>query len=404
MRRRWALIVIQLTAVGVLLFFLGWAFRGAWHEARPRLRDASFPDLAISTAILGAYYLLFTVAWQRILAAWDVHIPYFVALQAEMASILAKYVPGTVWIPAARIAALRRAGVRNTPLVLSSMLMEAGLSTIAGILVLFASLTTVGFGAAPVLPLLLLALITIVGLHPRVFTPGIRRVFRRFGASELPPLHYSTILGLIVYYCCTWLLGGAALFFLLRSVGGHPSATEIPYLGGIAAVSAIVTTPTTVARTWTTRGVQGTLIWAAVMFLGAALYEEIAFRGFLFPQLYLKFRGSHRVRFWAALLVSQFLFAISHIPAHIMIRHLSGSTLWTQVILQGVAGVMLLLLYLRTRNLWISAGIHGLANAPTPLFEGAMGWEYFLIALLVAWPWIARRPTQRGLAKVETRG
>ena len=172
----------------------------------------------------------------------------------------------------------------------------------------------------------------------------------------------------------------------------------------IAAVSAIVTTPTTVARTWTTRGVQGTLIWAAVMFLGAALYEEIAFRGFLFPQLYLKFRGSHRVRFWAALLVSQFLFAISHIPAHIMIRHLSGSTLWTQVILQGVAGVMLLLLYLRTRNLWISAGIHGLANAPTPLFEGAMGWEYFLIALLVAWPWIARRPTQRGLAKVETRG
>jgi glycosyltransferase 2 family protein len=238
--RRWALIVIQLTAVGVLLFFLGWAFRGAWHEARPRLRDASFPDLAISTAILGAYYLLFTVAWQRILAAWGVHIPYFVALQAEMASILAKYIPGTVWIPAARIAALRRAGVRGTPLVLSSMLMEAGLSTLAGILVLFASLTTVGFGAAPVLPLLLLALITIVGLHPRVFTPGIRRVFRRFGASELPPLPYPTILGLIIYYCCTWLVGGAALFFLLRSVGGHPSATEIPYLGGIAAVSAIV--------------------------------------------------------------------------------------------------------------------------------------------------------------------
>jgi glycosyltransferase 2 family protein len=240
LRRRWALIAIQLTAVGVLLFFLGWAFRGAWHEARPRLRDASLPDLVFSTLILAAYYLLFTVAWQRMLAAWGLRIPYFVALQAEMASILAKYVPGTVWIPAARIAALRRAGVRDTPLVLSSMVMEAGLSGLAGTLVFFVSLTTVGFSAAPVLPLLVLALIAVVGLHPRVFTPGIRRVLRPFGATELPRLPYSTLLGLIAYYCCTWLVGGAALFFLLRAIGGDPSLADIPYLGGVAAVSAIV--------------------------------------------------------------------------------------------------------------------------------------------------------------------
>jgi uncharacterized membrane protein YbhN (UPF0104 family) len=239
-RRRWALIAIQLTAVGVLLFFLGWAFRGAWHDARPRLEDANFPDLVLSTAILAAYYLLFTVAWQRMLAAWGLRIPYFIALQAEMASILAKYVPGTVWIPAARIASLRRAGVRDTPLVLSSMVMEAGLSGLAGTLVFFVSLTTVGFSAAPVLPLLVLALIAIVGLHPRVFTPGIRRVLRPFGATLLPRLRYSTLLGLLAYYCCTWLVGGAALFFLLRSLGGDPAVEDIPYLGGVAAVSAIV--------------------------------------------------------------------------------------------------------------------------------------------------------------------
>jgi len=239
-RRRWALIAIQLTAVGVLLFFLGWAFRGAWRDAQPRLEDANFPDLVLSTAILAAYYLLFTVAWQRMLAAWGLRIPYFIALQAEMASILAKYVPGTVWIPAARIGSLRRAGVRDTPLVLSSMVMEAGLSGLAGTLVFFVSLTTVGFSAAPVLPLLVLALIAIVGLHPRVFTPGIRRVLRPFGATLLPRLRYSTLLGLLAYYCFTWLVGGTALFFLLRSLGGDPAVEDIPYLGGVAAVSAIV--------------------------------------------------------------------------------------------------------------------------------------------------------------------
>jgi uncharacterized membrane protein YbhN (UPF0104 family) len=239
-RRRWAIVTIQLVALAVVLFFAGWTFRGAWHDAKPRLRDADASDLAVSSAILAAYYLLFTVGWQRMLAAWGLRIPYLVALQAEMTSILAKYVPGTVWIPAARIAALQRFGIRNTPLVLGSMVMEAGLSALAGIFVFFVSLTTVGFSSAPVLPLLALALVAIVGLHPRIFTPGIRRVLRPFGATEMPPLPYPTLLGLLAYYCFTWLVGGAALWFLLRALGGDPSVVNIPYLGGIAAVGAIV--------------------------------------------------------------------------------------------------------------------------------------------------------------------
>jgi uncharacterized membrane protein YbhN (UPF0104 family) len=239
-RRRWAIVTIQLVALAVVLFFAGWTFRGAWHDAKPRLRDADASDLAVSSAILAGYYLLFTVGWQRMLAAWGLRIPYLVALQAEMTSILAKYVPGTVWIPAARIAALQRFGIRNTPLVLGSMVMEAGLSALAGIFVFFVSLTTVGFSSAPVLPLLALALVAIVGLHPRIFTPGIRRVLRPFGATEMPPLPYPTLLGLLAYYCFTWLVGGAALWFLLRALGGDPSVVNIPYLGGIAAVGAIV--------------------------------------------------------------------------------------------------------------------------------------------------------------------
>jgi hypothetical protein len=239
-RHRFALIVIQVVALAAVLFFLGWAFRGAWQEAKPLLREADLREVALSTLVLISYYLLFTVAWQRMLGAWGLRIPYFVALQAEMASILAKYVPGTVWIPAARVAALRRAGYRDTPLVLGSMIMEAGLSALAGILVFLVSLTTVGFSDAPVLPLLVLALIAVVGLHPRVFTPGVRWALRPFGASDLPPLPYPTMLGLLLFYCFTWLVGGTAVFFLIRSLGEDPSVADIPYLGGVAAVSAIV--------------------------------------------------------------------------------------------------------------------------------------------------------------------
>jgi len=239
-RHRLAVVAIQLVALAAILFFLGWAFRDAWAEAKPLLRAADFGQLAISLLVLAAYYLLFTIAWQRMLAAWGLEIPYLVALQAEMASILAKYVPGTVWIPAARVAALRRYGIRDTRLVLGSMAMEAGLSALAGIIVFLASLTTVGFSDAPVLPLLVLALIAVVGLHPRVFTPISRRLLRPFGGSDLPPLPYPTQLGLLAFYCFTWLLGGTAVFFLMRSLGDDPSIADIPYLGGVAAVSAIV--------------------------------------------------------------------------------------------------------------------------------------------------------------------
>jgi glycosyltransferase 2 family protein len=231
--------VLQLLALAVLLGVFAWAFSDAWDEAKPRLKDADVSDLAVSLAILGAYYLLFTLAWQWLLAAWGLRIPYFLALQAEMASILAKYIPGTVWIPAARVVVLRRVGIRDTPLILGSMVVEAGLSGLAGIIVFFASLTTVGVSAAPVLPLLGLALVAVIGLHPRVFTPAARRVLRPFGASDLPPLRYSILLGVLAYYCFTWLVGGTAVFFLLRSVGGDPDVSEIPYLGGVSAVAAI---------------------------------------------------------------------------------------------------------------------------------------------------------------------
>lgn len=171
----------------------------------------------------------------------------------------------------------------------------------------------------------------------------------------------------------------------------------------IELVGDIATTGTvTIAPSWIRNGIGSTLAWTVAMFLGAALYEEIAYRGFLFPQLYVKIGGTHRARLWIALLVSQVVFAASHIPAHVTLRHLSGSALWTTVVLQGITGGMLALLYLRTRNLWISIGIHGLANAPTPLVAGASGFEMFLIILVIGWPWLARRPQHRGFARVES--
>jgi uncharacterized membrane protein YbhN (UPF0104 family) len=235
------LVGLQLAFVAVVLAFLWYALRGVWADAIPRLADADLLYVAAALAVLGAYYLLFAVGWWWLLEAFRIHVSYRVALQAEMASMLAKYVPGGIWTPLARIVWLRRAGgVSDTSFVVSSILLEAGLSAVAGILVFTAGLAAVDAVEAPLVPLFAFAITTAILLQPRVFTAVARVVFRRFGAPEPPRLPYRILLALMGYYGFTWLVGGTALYLLLRSLDADPGIDTIPYLGGAAAVGAIV--------------------------------------------------------------------------------------------------------------------------------------------------------------------
>jgi uncharacterized membrane protein YbhN (UPF0104 family) len=239
--RRRLLIGLQLAFVAVVLGFLAWALQDTWTDAVPRLRDADLSDLAIALCLLAGYYLLFVLGWQWILRAVAIETTYSVALQAEMASMLAKYVPGGIWTPAARVVWLRRAGgVEQTSVVVASILLEAGLSAIAGVLVLVCSLPFVEGWDAPLWPLVVFAVAIAGLLHPRVYRAVARVAFRPFGAAEPPSLSWSTMLGLLAFYSASWVAGGVALLFLVRSVGGDVGLETAPYLGGTAAVGAIV--------------------------------------------------------------------------------------------------------------------------------------------------------------------
>jgi glycosyltransferase 2 family protein len=234
-----ALAVGQVVVLVVFFGIVGWAIRSDLHGAGERLEQASATDFLIGCAILAAYYLLFVIGWIRILAAWRVEIGYGAALRAEMVSMLAKYIPGGVWTPAARVVAARRAGITDAGLVTASILVEAGLSAVSGVLVFVVSLAWMDDINATIWPVILFGIVVAILLHPRVFEPLATKVLRRFG-TELPPLSGRTLVGLLLYYSFTWLVGGAALFFLVRSVGGDPSVDSIAFLGGTSAVGAIL--------------------------------------------------------------------------------------------------------------------------------------------------------------------
>jgi uncharacterized membrane protein YbhN (UPF0104 family) len=232
---------IQLALLALTVGFCVWAVRDQWSKAGPLLSNASPAYLALSLAVVALYYLVFILGWIRMLDAWGIQIPYRVALQAEMVSMLAKYLPGGVWTPAARAVALRRyAGVTDTPTVLASILVEAALSAISGVIVFVLSLAWVRDVKAPLLPLVGFAVLLAALLHPRIFRPLFNRVLKPFGAHNLEPLPFPLTLGLLLFYCGTWVIGGFGVYFMLRSVGAEVGLQTIPFLGGVSAVGAIV--------------------------------------------------------------------------------------------------------------------------------------------------------------------
>ena len=232
---------IQLVLLALTLGFCIWAIQDQWSKAGPLLSNASPAYLALSFAVVALYYLVFILGWIRMLSAWDIDVSYRVALQAEMVSMLAKYLPGGVWTPAARAVALRRyGGVTDTPKVLASILVEAALSAISGVIVFVLSLAWVRDVKAPLLPLVALAVLLAALLHPRIFRPLFNKLLKPFGAHDLEPLPFPLTLGLLLFYCGTWIIGGFAVYFMLRSLGAEVGLETIPFLGGVSAIGAIV--------------------------------------------------------------------------------------------------------------------------------------------------------------------
>src|SRR5256714_2174071 len=204
-RHRRLLGVIQLVLLAAFFISLGWALRHQLHAAAHDLHNANLVLFALGCAALGGYYLVFVVGWMRILAEWGIELSYPAALRAEMISMLAKYIPGGIWTPAARVVAARRAGVTDAALVTSSMLLEAGISAVAGVIVFVLSLAFVDNVEAPLAPLIVFGAVLLVLVQPRVFRSLAAKVLRRVGLTkELSDLRARTLTSLLVFYAGTW--------------------------------------------------------------------------------------------------------------------------------------------------------------------------------------------------------
>lgn len=131
---------------------------------------------------------------------------------------------------------------------------------------------------------------------------------------------------------------------------------------------------------------------------GSALVEEVLYRGFLLPQLYLLSAAwwgtARKRRLLFALAASQLFFGLNHLPAGLHLGF-APPELLLYLAQMTLGGVLLAALYLRTGNLLLAVGVHALINNPAALVT-APGLDPSLLVLILAvgllwtWPWLAR--------------
>jgi uncharacterized membrane protein YbhN (UPF0104 family) len=240
--RRHGLYVVQVVALVVVAFFFLRAVARDWNTIQDQLDTISLWWVAASLLIITAYYLIFIVGWRIILHAFGYRVSYRQAVVADVGSMLAKYVPGGVWAPAARVVMCRRYGLPPGP-VLASVGYEAGLAAISGVLVFLAGLAFHPHVTLPV-PLwaiLAFAALLIVVLHPRIYGPICDRVLRRLGDAPIPRLDLRVAVAILGYYAMTWVVSGISTMCLIRAIEPISFRGETLYVAGVGAIGAIVT-------------------------------------------------------------------------------------------------------------------------------------------------------------------
>ena len=105
------------------------------------------------------------------------------------------------------------------------------------------------------------------------------------------------------------------------------------------------------------------LLLAAVEYLMVGLFEESCFRGVMLGGIMARL-GRTRRGVYAALVISAFLFGFAHVALD-AIGPLSVSTaiqIFTKTLSSGIMGLLIGAVYLKTKNIWAVAILHGYSD------------------------------------------
>lgn len=241
--RRPVLRLLQAVFAAVTLAFVALALARSWDEVTAYEWSLRPEWLAASAAVLLVFYFAQATGWWLLLWGFGLRPGVLATWAVWGSSILARYVPGTVFMFVGR-AWLHHGQGLDLPRVGAAMVYEQALQLCAALLTvaLLWPLARVEAAWAAWSLLAIPALLALV--HPRVFVPLAGRVLHLLHREPLAAvLSFRSVTGMLWYYVATWLLVGAGAWCLARATVGAGAdvlalvivAYALAYVAGMAA-------------------------------------------------------------------------------------------------------------------------------------------------------------------------
>jgi len=212
--------VAQVLLVAAAVYFLGAYLVRSWASVKDYDWTLRPGWLALSAVAFLLFYFMQAVFWWLLLRGFALHSPFPTAAATWAKSILARYIPGNVFMYLSRAWLCHAQGL-PVDRVTAAMVYEQALgvcSALVAMALLFPfweyhpGATALSLVAIPVLMAL---------LHPRVFAPlsaWALRLLRR------PPLDvtlgFAAVLALLGGFVVSWFVAGAGAWLLARAVTG----------------------------------------------------------------------------------------------------------------------------------------------------------------------------------------
>lgn len=227
---------------GVLVVvFLAWYFWKNWDEFSEKIMSVNIGIFIVSMLFYFAYKITLASLWHYITKINGCSIKYEKAVTSYLYSILGKYIPGKVFMLAARLTYYKE---EEAPLskVTVCFFIE-NVCTLLGAAMLF--IVSLFFFPNELLEnykwlTLLLIAAFFVCIHPKIINFVLRLIGKIFKKNLEIPMKYSQMLKVVLLFIGNWLIVGFGFFILTKSIYPAAEWSQMLYCAGIWGVSAIM--------------------------------------------------------------------------------------------------------------------------------------------------------------------
>lgn len=222
--------ITKIIGFGVIVFtfyFMGWYIYSNWDEISAFHWDVDYLKLFGSLSLLTLSSMMLAFGWYVILRILNTIVNPVQSMRIYMASQLARYIPGKIFMFIGRIIMAEQMGVTKT-LSSISILFEALFSTsgaFLAMLILYSLSSRIEINWLNPLKTAIILALVLIFLNPKLIRHVVNKTYRISNKRDpdvpLPQLKFYKITLLCSYYILMWVLIGLSFYFLVESLIGN---------------------------------------------------------------------------------------------------------------------------------------------------------------------------------------